>query len=117
MSYSDDLFDSSPAPQREGFTNFDTDGTPNYQHWQVTQTGLGGTTNWFTTYADAADFQVRHGGTITGATCDDFEEGWPADWRKAHTHGASSDGERRRATEPDTARSDARRSQELGRLV
>ena len=110
MSYADDLLDNSPAPQREGFTNF--------AHWRVTQTGpRGGTTNWFSSRREAGQFQFEHGGTIAGVTCDDFEGGWPVGWRKPHKHGASPDGERQRATELDTARSDARRSQELGRLI
>ncbi len=98
MSYADDLLDQTPAPQREGFTSF--------PHWRVTQAGpQGATTNWFSNHAEAAFFQLDHGGTITGVSCEDFESAWP--WRRPHTHGASSDGERQRATELDTARSDA----------
>ncbi len=108
MSYADDLLDQTPAPQREGFTNL-------YPHWKVVQAGPGGgTTNWFSNHAEAGFFQLAHGGTITGVSCEDFESAWP--WRRPHLHGASSDGERQEATEP-TPRSDARRSQRLGRLV
>jgi hypothetical protein len=107
VSYADDLLDQTPAPQREGFTNF--------PHWRVTQTGpRGGTTNWFSNHAEAAFFQLAHGGTIAGVSCEDFEEAWP--WRRPHIHGGGSVGERQETPEP-TPQSDARRSQRAGRLM
>ncbi len=106
MSYSDDLFDQTPAPQREGFTN--------YRHWKVVQTGQGGTTNWFASHSEAVFFKVDHGGILIGVTCEEFESAWP--WPRPHLHGASPDGERQEATEP-TPQADARRSQRLGRLI
>ncbi len=108
MSHADDIVDRSHAPLRQGFTN--------YKHWRVIQTGRGGTTNWFASRPEAAQFAAGLDVRIEGITCEEFELAWPEDWREPHMHGGGSDGERREATEP-TPRSDARRSQRLGRLV
>ncbi len=108
MTYADDIFDSRPAQAREGFTNF--------KHWRVIQTGEGGTTNWFASRPEAARFAAGLNVRIEGITCEEFESAWPEDWREPHMHGIGSDGERRSEPKP-TPRSDARRSQRLGRLV
>jgi hypothetical protein len=111
MSYADDLYDLTPAPQREGFTNS--------KHWRVVQTAPEGhgTTNWFASRSEAATFAAHLGFDvrIEGVSCEEFESAWPEDWREPHMHGSGSEnGERQEEPLP---RSDARRSQRLGRLI
>ena len=105
MSYADDLFDQTPAPQPVGFTNRRT--TTQIVH----NDGLSADE----LLALVAEYE-KEWDTVFITERKDLA-GWFKTAYLVELHGASSDGERRRATEPDTARSDARRSQELGRLV